>query len=53
MPVKIPQDELVPALQGIQAILTLLAFRTTSDPALSELLHRAAELLNDAVESQI
>jgi hypothetical protein len=49
----IPQDELVPALQGIQAILTLLAFRTTSDRALNELLHRAAELVNEAVESQI
>ena len=50
---RIPQDELVPALQGIQAILLLLAFRTTADPPLNELLHRAAELVNEAVESQI
>jgi hypothetical protein len=50
---KIPQDELVPALQGIQAMLTLLAFRNTADRALNELLHRAAELVNEAVESQI
>jgi hypothetical protein len=49
----IPQDELVPALQGLQAILMLLAFRTTSDRALSEPLFRAAELLDEAVESQI
>jgi hypothetical protein len=50
---KIAQDELVPALQGIQAILLLLAFRTTSDRHLSELLYGAAELVNQAVESQI
>jgi hypothetical protein len=49
----IPQDELVPVLMGVQAILTLLAFRTTSDPVLNDLLHRAAELINEAVESQI
>jgi hypothetical protein len=49
----IGQDELVPVLQGIRAVLMLLAFRTTSDRALNELLHRAAELLDEAVESQI
>jgi hypothetical protein len=49
----IHQDELVPVLQGIQAILVLLTFRTTSDRALNELLQRAAELMNEAVESQI
>lgn len=50
---RIAQDELVPALQGIQAILVLLMFRTTSDRVLNELLSRAAELVNEAVESQI
>ena len=50
---RIPQDELVPALQGIQAMLTLIAFRTMSDRALTDLSHRAAELLDEAVESQI
>lgn len=50
---RIGQDELVPALQGLQAMLMLLAFRTTTDRSLSELLHRAAELLDEAVESQI
>ena len=49
----IAQDELVPVLQGIQAILLLLVFRATSDPDLNELLQRAAELMNEAVESQI
>ena len=49
----LPQDELVPVLQGIQAMLTFLAFRTGSDRTLNELLHRAAELLAEAVESQI
>lgn len=50
---RIGQDELVPVLQGIQAMLMLLAFRTTSDRFLSELLQRAAELVDEAVESQI
>lgn len=49
----LPQDELVPVLQGIQAMLTFLAFRTGSDCALNELLHRAAELIAEAVETQI
>lgn len=49
----LPQDELVPILMGIQAMLTFLAFRTGSDRALNELLHRAAELVADAIESQI
>lgn len=47
------QDELVPALMGIKAILTLLAFRMTSDRELNDLLHRAAELVDEAIESQI
>lgn len=34
-------------------MLTFLMFRTGSDPALNELLHRAAELVEEAVESQI
>ena len=47
------QDELVPVLIGVQAILTVLAFRTGPDRELNELLHRAAELVEEAVESQI
>ena len=50
---RLPQDELVPVLQGIQATLTFLAFRAGSDRALNELLHRAAQLVEEAVESQI
>jgi hypothetical protein len=49
----LPQDELVPVLQGIQALLTFLAFRTGSDCALNELLHRATEIIAEAVETQI
>jgi len=50
---RIAQDELVPALQGIQAILVMLMFRTTSDRVLNDLLQRAAEFLDEAIESQI
>jgi hypothetical protein len=50
---RIAQDELVPALQGVQAILLLIAFRTTSDHALSKSLYRAADMLAEAIESQI
>jgi hypothetical protein len=34
-------------------MLTFLAFRAGSDRLLNDLLHRAAELVNEAVESQI
>jgi hypothetical protein len=46
-------DELVPVLQCVRAMLSLLAFRTRSDDDLSELLHRAAELVDEAIKSQI
>jgi hypothetical protein len=50
---RLPQDELVPVLQGIHAMLTFLAFRTGPDRTLNELLLRAAEVVNEAIESQI
>lgn len=47
------QDELVPVLMGIRAMLILLAFRMSSDSELADLMFRASELVNEAIEMQI
>lgn len=50
---RLQQDDLVPALIGIQAMLTLLAFQMSSDSEIADLLFRASDLVSDAIQTQI